>query len=372
MKRSQIILFVVFLVLTGLIYFILAKNRKDVGKNLKEEKTIVFVPTREVKNELHQLSLISYGQITPNSEIILSFEVPGKLEQGDLIVKPGTNFRIGQILYRVNSEEAFYSLSSRKSNLSNLVVGILPDIELDFPSEKNKWINFLNGLNPSQLLPELPEMSSAKERMFVTSRNLIAEYYNLKSAEARMEKYIYVAPFNGTVITTYAESGSIVNPGGQIAKIAKTGDYEVKVPIAMDDLELYKGKSSAEFINAGGKKIATGKIIRISNVINQQTQSADVYYSISPLKDQKIYNGMFVNVSINQEIAKEAMTLPLSAVQNGIVNVLNDSIIAQYPVLIVGEKADSIFVTGLKNGQLVVLEQIGEVGKNVNYKGITR
>ena len=372
MKRSQIVLFTVFLVLTGIIYFAIDNNKKEFSKTIKEEKTTEFLPVREVNNKMRRLTLVSYGQITPNSEIMVSFEVQGKLEKGDITMKPGTNFRKGQILFRLNNAEAFYTLSSRKSSLSNLVLNALPDIELDFPSERNKWINFLNNLNPSNILPELPEISSGKERMFLTSRNIISEYYNLKSMEARMEKYFYAAPFSGTVITLYAEPGSIANPGAQIAKIAKTGDYEVKVPISIEDLNLYKAQSTAEFSNSSKEKIATGKIVRISNVINQQTQSADVYYSIKPLDGKKLYNGMFVNVAINKEAPKKTMTLPIVAVKNGKVNVLDNAKVTTHPVTIVSSKPDSVFVTGLDDGQIVVLEQMMKIDKNVNYEGIFR
>ena len=105
-----------------------------------------------------------------------------------------------------------------------------------------------------------------------------------KRLEERLRKYTYTAPFDGTVVEIYAEPGSIVNPGGRIAKIAKTGDFEVKVPINTNLLERYRKEGTATFTNAKGTIVGTGKIIRVSDVINQRTQSADVYYSIQPAK----------------------------------------------------------------------------------------
>lgn len=372
MKRSQIVLMLVFLVLTGVIYIALSNNKKEYSKTIKEEQSVIYVPVRKVKNQLTKMTLISYGQITSNSEIIVSFEVQGKLEQGFATMKPGSNFRKGQILYKVNNEEAFYALSARKSSLSNLLLNALPDIELDYPTEKSKWLQFIDDLTPSKIMPELPIFKNKKEHMFMTSRNIITEYYNLKSQESRMEKYLYIAPFSGTIITTYAEPGSIANPGGQIAKIAKTGEFEVKVPISMTDLDIYKNMSNADFQDASGKNIADGKIIRISNVINQQTQSADVYYSIKPREGKKIYNGMFVNVSINKEATKETMTLPRASVKNNKVRFLEKNTLQYIDVLINGAKPDSVFVTGLTDGQLILLEQVEEVDSKVKYEGITR
>ena len=138
MKRSQLVLMLVFLVLTGTIYLTLSSNKKEYSKTIKEEQSVIYVPVRTVKNQLKKRTLVSYGQITPNSEITISFEVQGKLEQGTTRMKPGTNFKKGQVLYRVNNEEAFYALNARKSSLSKIILNALPDIELDYPTESTK------------------------------------------------------------------------------------------------------------------------------------------------------------------------------------------------------------------------------------------
>lgn len=371
MKRSQIILAIVFLLFTGYIYFSLSSNQKSFDKELKTENTLIYVPVRKVENKLRTLSLISYGQVMPNSEIIVSMEVQGKLLKGDVLMKPGTNFRTGQILYRVDNEEAFHTLSARKSQLAALVLNAMPDIELDFPSEKKKWLLFMSDLNPGRKMPELPGMS-AREGLFMTGRNVITEYHNIRSMEARLEKYFFAAPFNGTVITTFAEPGAIANPGAQLAKIARTGDFEVKVPISIEDLEIYRAKSTAEFTNSKGERLASGKIIRISNVINQMTQSADVYYSLSADKDALVYNGMHLNVKLNQESEKRTVTLPTAAVKNGKVYVLKEGQLRTRYVNIVSRIPDSLFVTGLNNGEMVVLEQVSKIEPKYRYKGIER
>lgn len=371
MKRSQIILLVVFLVISGLIYFTLSANKKEYNKEVKEEDTTTYVPVRKVENKIQSLSLISYGQILPNAEVIVSMEVQGKLLKGDVNMKPGTNFQVGQILYKVDNEETFYALSAQKTSLMNVVIGSLPEIEMDFPKELQKWETFMKDLSPRYKLPELPPMT-AKEMMFMTSRGVMTSYYNIKSQEARLEKYFFAAPFNGTVIQTFAEPGSIANPGAQLAKIAKTGDFEVKVPIGMNDLAMFRSKSEAEFTDASGKLVATGKIIRVSDVINQQTQSADVYYSIQAVKGETIYNGMYVNVSINQKEERETMTIPSAAVKDQKVQILSGGKLKSREVLVISKIPDSVYVTGLKDGEMVLLERIDKVMDKFTYVGIER
>lgn len=374
MKRSQLILLVVFVVISGVIYLVLANNKKDVVKEMKPEEKNVYVPIREVQNQLRTVSMESYGQVNPNSEINVSFEVQGKLERGAVTMKPGIKFSKGQLLYRLNKSDAEYSLMARKSALTTIIVASLPDIELDFPSEINKWVQFLEDLNPKakKPLPDFPKTSSSKESLFIVGRNIMTEYYSIKSLEEQLKKYDYYAPFSGTVISVNAEPGAIASPGMMIARIAKTGDYEVKIPISMEDLEEFKSQTSATFENSDGDVVGTGKIIRISDVVNQQTQSADVYYSIQPKKGTQIYNGMFLTVTIPVKETKNVMAIPAAAIKKGKVTLLEGEKMVEREVMQVAEVPDSVFVVGLKNGEQLVLEQLETVDPSKKYIGIKR
>ena len=372
MKRNQIIILGSLLVIFGIIFFVISSKKKPAESAKKEEATTIYVPVRKVKNEEKELQIISYGQVTPMSEIDVAVEVQGKLEKGNVLMKPGVNFRKGQVLYRVNNDEAFYSLSARKTQLSNLVVSALPDIELDYPSELNKWLNFNESIQASKRLPNLPKVNSTKEKMFMTSKGVLAEYYTIRSQESRMEKYVYIAPFSGTVIETYAEPGAIANPGTRIARIAKTNDFEIKVPITIENIANYQKEGSVVFKNSDGLMVGTGRINRVSDVINQQTQSIDVYYNIKPVSGHKVYSGLFLNASINQKSISESITVPRMAVTNDKVNILEKGKVITKSISIVGTKPDSVYISGLSDGQQVILDKIEVDKKGKTFKGITR
>lgn len=368
MKRSQIILFAFFIIVSGLIYFKVVSNKKPYKKNTKEESKTVYVPAEEVKNMPHEMTMNSYGQISPVTELMVSFEVQGRLLEGSNRMKPGISFRKSQVLYKLDRQELALTIASRKTALAGMVAQSMPDIVLDFPTEVKKWDSFLTALKPDVLLPELPPFSNTKERLFWTTRNMLTEYYNILSLEKRMEKYAYIAPFSGTVLEIYAEPGSIVNPGVQVAKIARTGEFELKVPVPLEDLDNYKNQKTAEFINSDGVVVATGNIIRISDVVNQRTQSADIYYSVKPSGDARIYNGMYLNVSIKTEAKKNTVILPRTAVNDSQVFTLSGTKLTPQEVQIVGNKPDSVYVRGLKDGQMVVMEQVGKPSQDIIYK----
>lgn len=372
MKRNQIILLVVFFLVSALIYWQVLSNKKPRNKEGKEPQTTAYIPIAIVKNQERTLKITSYGQIAPYSEVDVSFEVQGKLEKGEMALKVGSKFRFNQVLYKVNSEEAYYSLNARKAQLSNLIIGALPDIELDFASEKNKWMNFMNEINPASTLPEFPRFSNNKEKMFITAKGILGEYMSIKSQESRMAKYIFLAPFDGTVVEIFAEPGAVANPGARIARIAKTGEMEVKVPISLTQLKLYQQLGAAQFTDSKGNVVGKGSIVRTSDIINQKTQSVDVYYSIQAENGEKLFAGQFVNVLINQSSTQRSFTVPTMAVRDNEVFVLNGKQVNKRAVMVIGSKPDSLFVSGLNDGEKVVLEQVEPNQQIKSYVGIKR
>ena len=371
MKRSQIILLGIFLFISGAMYMPILMNAKEYEKQTKKENKTVNVPTAIVINELHKIPMSSYGQVAPNTELLVSFEVQGKLQQGDQRLKPGVSFRSGSILYRIDGQAAAYSLFARHMSLASIITQALPDLALDMPEEKDKWDQFLVGLTSLRSdIPAFPKLNTRKEKQFWTVRNVLTEYFNIIAQDNRLKKYEYIAPFSGTVTEVYSEPGSIVNPGVQIAKIARTGEFELKVPVSLEDLKMYKEQKTARFKDPNGKLIATGSIIRVSDVINQRTQSADVYYSVKPEEGERVYNGLYLNVEIDFISNEKTVALPRRAVKDRKVLVLKGDKLTYVDVKQVSRKPDTVYVTGIQDGQRVVTEQVGAPNKDMIYKPV--
>ena len=372
MKKSQIILFTVSLILTGIIYAIVIGNKKTESKEEKGEETLKYIPVQVIKNETRTLKTNSYGQITPYTELDIAFEIQGKLEKGSHSLKPGAKFNFNDLLYKVDSEEMYFTLSARKAQLSNLLINILADIELDYPEEFDKWNAFIENINPLSFLPEFPTMNSEKEKMFFTSRGVLAEYLNIKGLEARMSKYLFLAPFNGYVVDVYAEPGSIINPGGRIARIANLDNMEVKLPISLELYEKFKDKGAVKFLNSDNQPIGTGSIIRTANSINQSTQSIDVYYSIKPDKGVTLLSNKYVTDEIDNLISELMCVVPSIAVKENEVYLLKNTQLHKKRINIIGSKQDSLYINGLNDQDTMLLEFKIPNEKIKKYIGIER
>lgn len=372
MKLRQIILLLVILAIVGLIYYPIISSDGEKESKLDKKEEMNYLPIVISKNKSRTIDFVSYGQILPNQQLDITMEVQGVIERQNRTLKPGETFKKGEMLLKVERTEALYNLLARRSAFMNLIASIMPDLSIDLPDEKTKWENYLNELNPVKTLPLLPTLTSKKEQLLINNRNIPSEFYSLKALEEQIEKYYYVAPFDGTIISSTTEPGSMVTPGMRIATIAKIGDYEIKAPININTINYFSDIDTVSVTNANGQYIGSAKLIRKSKVINEQTQSIDGFFRLNNHSDQAIFQGMFVNLKVETPLFKEAVILPENAVVNNTVQVLVDSIVHVKNIDIIGSKADSLFVTGITDDAAVVIEQVKEPNSAIKYIGIKR
>lgn len=372
MKKSQIILFTVLLVLSGTLYAIVLSNKKEETKEKKGVETQKYISVININNQKRSLTLSSYGQIVPFTELDIAFEIQGRLQKGDLRMKPGSSFSKDDLLYKVNAEEMFFTLNARKAQLANLVIAVLPDISIDFPEEYEKWNGFLNDIKPSGFLPVLPEFSNQKESLFVNSKGIFGEYWSIKSLEEKMSKYIYLAPFSGIVSEVYTEPGSIINPGTRIARIFNREKMEVKLPIPIDVYEKFKRSGKVTFENAKGEPVAQGSLLRSQGKINMNTQSIDAFYSIIPYPNKTLLSGQYVTATIDNLISESVAVIPTNAAKENQVYLLKNHKLEPKKIKIISQKQDSLFVEGLNENDTLVIEFITPSKEIKKYIGITQ
>jgi hypothetical protein len=147
---------------------------------------------------------------------------------------------------------------------------------------------------------------------------------------------------------------------------------EVKLPIPLDLFENFKEKGSVKFLNSENEAIGTGSILRVTSLVNQNTQSIDVYYSIKPYKNVTIISGQYVTAEIDNLISESMCAIPSTAVKKNQVFILKNSQYEKKSIKILGSKQDSLFVDGLSNQDTLILEYNEPNKKIKKYIGIER
>ncbi len=369
MNRRQL---VIVLVLTGIIVLIVS----IIMSNFKpsQERTfnnvipVKYVKTQRVQNDTILAVITGYGRLNSFRNVNVSSEVSGRLLEGDIDLKEGTTFKKGQILFRINPEDASYSLKSRKSSFINLLVTALADIKIDFPSAYDKWYSFYESVSIEESLPDLPETTSTKEKTYLASKNVLSEYYSIKADEARLEKYTIRAPFTGSIISAMAQPGSSVNPGSNVAQIIQQDQLEVRIPVDVDDLHLIKNGQLVQLTDKNSKALPSAHVNRISSNINQSTQTVNVYAKLNETTNQVLVDGMYVNTEIVTGNLNNVIELPRRGLlDENMVYILQDSQLVKIPVIIEKSNDQSVIISGLKNGTTVVIEPITSIRTNQKF-----
>ena len=139
---------------------------------------------------------------------------------------------------------------------------------------------FFQSLSVDEKLPELPEINTDKEKIYLASQGVLSEYYIIRQQELNMSKYKIYAPFNGSFKSVNREPGAVAGLGSELAAIVRTDVLEVNVPVMPED---------ARKINVGDQVVLSkngivekGKVIRVSDLVDESTQSVNILCSVCP------------------------------------------------------------------------------------------
>lgn len=363
-----------FLVITGFILIILifvmmgfnlgmmmgANAPKDQNPYRTQEKQIEKTKVNIQKVVLKTVPLIIKGEGRVNSAqtIKVTSGVQGKIIGGNSL-KMGSNFRKGQLLYTIDNSEYKLTIKSRKSSFITLLAGILTDLKVDYSSRFKVWSNFYQAIDPENKLPAIPVFSSSQEKTFIASKGILAEYYNIKSMEERLKKYNYYAPFTGSVVMSYAEKGTIVNPGSPIVDIIQNGQLELEVPLTVEASKTIKKGMKVDLIDKNSGEKYLGSVTRIGDFVNANTQSIPVYIKVNG--NGKLYNGMYLNASFEVGEVSEVFSFPKKAlIDNQYIFTVQDSMLFKKKVGVVHEEYDLVYLKGLASGTKVAIDPVKE------------
>ena len=334
------------------------RNKKKKSNTESNNVThLKYVNVVEVKNQIFPIKLEGYGKVIAASSINISAEVQGKINT-NIPLKKGTKFKKGQTLFTIKNEDTKLALQGKKSTFLTSLTAILPDLKIDFGANYGKWKKFYDQINVDMPLPPFPSFTSTKEKSFIISRNILSQYYSIKSDEERLKKYIVTAPFSGSIIESFSDDGAIVAPGMVVLKVIRDGKLEIEIPVLSKNIELIQRGQEVK-LKANNDTILTGHIARIGNYVNPITQTIPVFVKIEA-SNYPLYNGMYLESTINCNSTNLAMQIPRTAIFGDekayVVNAKNE--LEEIKVNIITHQDKTVLVSGLEDGTKVVSEAI--------------
>ncbi len=367
MKLRHILIIGLFVLINGAIIYALMNAKPKAVEDDAQKTFTPHVEASKVINSAEDLMVSGYGTLSSYSVVDVAAEVQGKLHQGKAL-KPGIKFRKGDLLFRIDDVEARYSVRARKSSFINLLANMMPDIKIDYSSEFNKWNDYLASIKLNESLPQLPSWNSEKEKIFLSTRNVLSEYFNIKSLEEQLQKYAVYAPFSGMITEVYMNDFSFVNPGTKIIKIVETGNFEIPVSVPVSQLSMIDVGTKCTIYSTDGTERGGGSVARISEVINKTTQSVTIYVKPGS-SDERYIEGEYLLVKIDAKVSQKGFRIPLSAINEGQVFTYNpsDSLLRKKPILILNENETGAFVSGLNDDEIVIIQEVVNFSDSTKY-----
>ena len=382
MKIRKIIITVILVLLFGILFMVGSisyqsgvsygeSNAEEIRaskiKNVSAVVSSKFATVEMVSNETYPVIVSGSGRVMAGTMINISSEVQGLLNS-PISLKKGTSFNKGDLLFRIRDTDAKLMLAARKSNYLSQWTSVLPDLATDHSKQYDKWYNFFNSIAVDQPLEEFPKFTTSREKNFVISRKLLAEYLNIKSDEYRLTKYSQLAPFNGSIVEAFIDQGSIVNPGSPVIQIIRDDELEIEIPLAVKYMQKINIGSPVTLIE--NEIEFMGKVVRIGNFINANTQSIPVY--VKPVNKLPLYYGMYVKAKLELNALELVCKIPRTAIfgENKIYRVDKDSTIHSTEINIRSSDDRYYYVDNLKDSIIYLPQPIVNAKESIKITPI--
>jgi len=353
MNTRKIILSVLGILLIVLGVF-LANMITDSKKSFapKSEKVVKTVFTEVVQNGTVQIQVPANGNLTAKRRVELYSEVQGVFRKGNKFFKEGQRYNSGETIIRIDAAEYSASVQSAKSGLYNQLTSIMPDLRLDYPELFPKWQEYLSGFDMGKATPALPEMTTEKEKFFITGRGILTSFYNVKNLEQRLGKYRISAPFSGVLTEALVTEGTLIRGGQKLGEFINTDLYELEVAVSKTYSDLLKVGEKVALTNLEKTKTYEGKVARINGSVDQSSQTIKAFIDVA---DSYLREGMYLEANLDAKEENDAIKIDRNLLlENDKIFVVRDSILDMIDVKPVYFTDKKVVLKEVPNGTVIM------------------
>lgn len=369
--RAVLIVALVALVLVGLVLMIrrtpysapanLARpGRGTGGPGGQRDPMPVTVATAAIGDI--EVRIPALGTVTPLATVTVRTQISGILQKIDFA--EGQMVRQGEVIAEIDPRPYEAAVEQMEGNLKR-DQALLADAKLDLKRYEG-----------------LVKEDSIAVQQLDTQRALVDQYQGtiqsdqgqLKTAQVNLIYTRIVSPVNGRVGLRQVDQGNYVTPGDAngIVVINQVQPISVIFPIPEDNVpaltqQLRNGGTLEvdAFDRTNSAKLAQGKLLTLDNQIDITTGTIKLRALFDNV-DGALFPNQFVNVQLLQEVLKQQIIMPNSAVRRGAPNgvvttfvyaVKPDDTVEVRPIklgVVDGDRA--AVIAGLAAGDVVVTE----------------
>lgn len=320
------------------------------------KKIIKEVVVQTVTNRAINVYLPAQGLVAAKQRIEIYSEVQGIFKFGKQLFRTGETYNKGSILVQIDAAEFLSNVKASRNDLHNQIATVLPDIKLDFPKAYPKWFAFLNAIEVSKNLPELPSMAQDNLKLFISGRGILSAYYSVKNLEERLLKYRILAPFSGVLTEALVTEGTLVRAGQKLGEFIKPGQYELLVYVPKSYSEKLAIGGQVILSNLEGSRTYQGRISKINAKVDTNTQTRAVRIEIT---DPSLVAGVYLKANIEGAVIPNATALPRALLsQDHTIFTVVDNALTSIKVTPAHFSETEVVVTGIPNGTQILAKPV--------------
>ena len=350
-RRTSLIAIVIIIV--SFIGFKFLSGMKEAPHKDGRKSRIARVDVISIKNENIKADITVNGRLKSKHKIDIFTEVTGRLLSSGKSFKEGTKFNKGEVLLKLDDSNTRMNLYATRSSFHSLLTQLLAEIKIEYNGNFSKWEDYINNFDPKKRISDLPEVDDKKEKNYLVSKNIYTQYFNIKSQEAQLDKYIIIAPFTGVLKNADLNANTIIRAGQKLAEFINPNIFELEVGVSLAEISK---------INLGDKVTLTsndisgkweGTIKRIGESINEKTMTFKIYIEVNA---NNLYEGMYLKGIVSSFVLDSVAKIPSNLISNGniVYTVKNDSLLHFQEIHIIHETDNYALVKGLNNNVKVI------------------
>ena len=313
MKTKKIIL-PILVIVVSLVLLAIIEEFRPTAEAVPVAPALPVVELTELEQTDYPVVVHSYGTVESVARIRLISEIQGTVVYVSPGLRQGGHFEPGEDLVRLDTQDYELAVDRAEAQVASAAVKVaMESAEADI-AERN-WRNLGGEGSADDLVLRKPQLASAKSL-------LKAAEADLKMAQIDLERTRIKAPFAGRVRQASIHVGQFVNRGELLATIFAVDRVEVRLPLALKDLQFLdwvaasnRDAPSVEVELSGqiGSRQYRwhGQLVREDGVVNQRTRMLSVVaeveepYEVSGPESEPLRVGMFVEARIAGNILKQ-------------------------------------------------------------------
>ncbi len=331
-------------------------NKEETSGTDAALKEFPSVELLTVENKSMGNGLSAEGRLRPYYKTEIVAELPGMAQSGNKPFKIGSKYTKGETMITLDNRDAVLGLQAAREQVRQIVSSMLPDLKIDMPESLPQWEKYLSSFNASSSIREFPKPLSDRENYYVINKGLYVQYRNIKAEEHRLSKYSVTAPFDGVLVSASVDEGSYVRAGVPLGVLMNASVYEMEAAVPVADLKSIRRGASVKVVSDDSGKRWNGKIKRISDLVDANTQTATVYISLT---GSGLREGQYLRAELPVSTTEKAVKISRAHLApNEKVFVVKDSKLALQEVRVLRFEGEDVWVSGLADGTQLPKEPV--------------